>query len=164
MGLDMYFYARKNTYESFSRWDRERDPNAEDKTNYPRDLNVFAAYIAEHNFKSCDIIQKYQIGYFRKFNALHQYIVDQAADGEDNCQVIFLDKEDVEKLYNIMCEILKDNTKAPELLPTAEGFFFGSTQYDDWYFQNVENARDLFNMILQNFNFEEYELAYQASW
>ena len=90
MGLDMYYYARtKNklniedlkddNYQSFSRWDKEE--NKEDKTNYPEDLKELGDYIFERNFKSSfidedDGLYYYQIGYFRKFNALHKYMCD----------------------------------------------------------------------------------------
>ena len=129
MGLDMYFYKRKKTYNSFS--------NCYD-----------------------------QIGYFRKFNALHGYIVKTFADGVDECQEILLHKKDIEQIKKVLDEVLEANTeeKAKEILPTQSGFFFGSTDYDEFYFEDVKDAADLMQNFLDNFDFESYQLVYQASW
>ena len=164
MGLDMYFYARKTTYKSFSKWD---EPNSADETNYPEDLKTFSDYIYDRNFKSVQTEIRYQIGYFRKFNALHSYIVKTFADGVDNCQDIILYKEDVEQIKKVLDDVLNAHQqvgKAKELLPTQSGFFFGSTAYDEFYFEDVKDAADLMQNLLDNFDFENYQLIYEASW
>lgn len=163
MGLDMYFYARKTTYKSFSKWD---NPERANEVNYPEDLKIFSDYIYDRNFKSIQTETSYQIGYFRKFNALHSYIVKTFANGIDNCQDIYLYKEDVEQIKKVLDDVLEANTeeKAKELLPTQSGFFFGGTDYDEYYFEDVKDAADLMQNILDNFDFENYQLVYQASW
>lgn len=163
MGLDMYFYARKTTYKSFSKWD---NPDRANEVNYPEDLKTFSDYIYDRNFKSVQTETSYQIGYFRKFNALHSYIVKTFADGVDNCQDIILYKEDVEQIKKVLDDVLEANTeeKAKELLPTQSGFFFGGTDYDEFYFEDVKDAADLMQNFLDNFDFEKYQLVYRASW
>ena len=163
MGLDMYFYARKTTYKSFSKWG---NPERANEVNYPEDLKTFSDYIYDRNFKSVQIETRYQIGYFRKFNALHSYIVKTFADGIDNCQDIILYKEDVEQIKKVLDDVLEANTeeKAKELLPTQSGFFFGGTDYDEFYFEDVKVAADLMQNLLDNFDFEKYQLIYEASW
>ena len=164
MGLDMYFYARKTTYKSFSKWD---NPDSTNEVNYPEDLKTFSDYIYDRNFKSVQTETIYQIGYFRKFNALHSYIVKTFADGIDNCQDIILYKEDVEQIKKVLDEVLNAHQqveKAKELLPTQSGFFFGGTDYDEYYFEDVKDAADLMQNFLDNFDFESYQLVYQASW
>lgn len=163
MGLDMYFYARKTTYKSFSKWD---NPDRVNEVNYPEDLKTFSDHIYDRNFKSVQTETSYQIGYFRKFNALHSYIVKTFANGIDNCQDIILYKEDVEQIKKVLDDVLEANTeeKAKELLPTQSGFFFGGTDYDEFYFEDVKDAADLMQSFLDNFDFEKYQLVYQASW
>lgn len=39
-------------------------------------------------------------------------------------------------------KVLADHSKAEELLPTMDGFFFGSTEYDDYYFDDVEEVKN----------------------
>ena len=164
MGLDMYFYARKTTYKSFSKWD---NPESTKEVNYPEDLKTFSDYIYDRNFKSVQTETIYQIGYFRKFNALHSYIVKTFADGIDNCQDIILYKEDVEQIKKVLDDVLNAHQqveKAKEILPTQSGFFFGGTDYDEFYFEDVKDAADLMQSFLDNFDFENYHLVYQASW
>lgn len=164
MGLDMYFYARKSTYKSFSKWD---EPNSANEVNYPEDLKTFSDYIYDRNFKSVQTVISYQIGYFRKFNALHSYIVKTFANGIDNCQDIILYKEDVEQIKKVLDDVLNAHQhaeKAKEILPTQSGFFFGSTDYDEFYFDDVKDAAGLMQNLLDNFDFENYQLIYVASW
>lgn len=164
MGLDMYFYARKTTYKSFSKWDKS---SKVDETNYPEDLKTFSDYIYDRNFKSVQIETRYQIGYFRKFNALHSYIVKTFANGVDNCQDIILYKEDVEQIKKVLDDVLnvhQQAEKAKEILPTQSGYFFGGTDYDEFYFNEVKVAVDLMQNLLDNFDFESYQLVYRASW
>ena len=54
--------------------------------------------------------------------------------------------------------------KAEELLPTKSGFFFGDTGYGDDYFEDVKDADDLMRKLLDDFDFDEYQLVYSASW
>lgn len=163
MGLDMYFYARKTDYEDFSRLD---ESDKADETSYPEDLKAFSDYIYNRNYKSTETKTDYQIGYFRKFNALHNYIVETFADGVDECQDILLYKEDVEKIKKVLDEVLEIRTKenAEKLLPTLAGFFFGDTDYEEGYFEDVEDADDLMQRLLDDFDFDEYQLVYNASW
>ena len=164
MGLDMYFYTRKTIYKSFSKWDK---PDRANEVNYPEDLKTFSDYIYDRNFKSVQTEISYQIGYFRKFNALHSYIVKTFANGVDNCQDIILYKEDVEQIKKVLDDVLNAHQqveKAKELLPTQSGFFFGGTDYDEFYFEDVKDATDLMQNLLDNFDFEKYQLVYRASW
>ena len=160
----MYFYARKTTYKSFSKWDK---PSKVGETDYPEDLKTFSDYIYDRNFKSVQTEIRYQIGYFRKFNALHSYIVKTFANGIDNCQDIILYKEDVEQIKKVLDDVLnvhQQAEKAKEILPTQSGYFFGGTDYDEFYFDEVKVAADLMQSFLDNFDFENYQLVYRASW
>lgn len=51
--------------------------------------------------------------------------------------------------------VIEDATVANELLPTKNGFFFGSTEYNEWYLGDIVRTRDGINAILGNI--EEYE-------
>ena len=53
---------------------------------------------------------------------------------------------------------------AEELLPTCAGFFFGSTDYDQWYAEDIYNTIEILEQILDDFDFENYTLLYSASW
>ena len=156
MGLDMYLYASK--YESRSQW-KENDKE-EMKGFYPSELQDFQTDIFERNFASKET--HYQIGYWRKFNALHSYIVKVYANGEDNCREIPLYKSRIKEILQTLKAIKNNHSKANELLPTQSGFFFGSTDYDEWYWNDVEYSIRVFEEALKLP--DEYDIYYQASW
>ena len=157
MGLDMYFYLRK--WESKGHWDDDQSK----VLDYDDALKELEKDIYERNFKSTET--SYQVGYFRKFNALHNYIVNEFAKGVDECQKIYLDITDIKDLIQTLKSITKDN--ASQVLPTQSGFFFGSLEYDEWYFKDVEYAIELFEKVLkvlETDNKGKWDFYYQASW
>jgi len=154
MGLDMYMYVSE--YES--RFDTNKKGNF-----YPKKLEDFEKDISERNFVSKET--KYQVGYWRKFNALHNYIVEHFADGNDDCRPVYIGYNELELLRNVCKDVLDNHDLASELLPTQDGFFFGSTEYDEWYFENLEYSLDLFNKLLEFCNKNpSTDIYYKASW
>lgn len=155
MGLDMYLYLRK--YES--------DLDNQKYPFYPKELKELEDKIAQRNFKS--IYTEFQVGYWRKANAIHKWFVDNCADGVDECQEIYVTKEKAEELLNFVNQILEDNAKAAELLPTESGFFFGSTEYDEWYYEDLKYTKELLSDVLRtvrSISKPHYSIIYQASW
>lgn len=76
--------------------------------------------------------------YFRKVNFIFAYF-------ENNGNLIdqyfaFMDKETCLDIIDRCKRVLADHSLAGELLPTQPGFFFGSTNYDEWYYRDVENV------------------------
>lgn len=109
--------------------------------------------------------KRYQIGYFRKVNFLVKFFEKKGFDVENQVPLA-ITKEDAEELLSKCEEVLKDHSKGPELLPTMSGFFFGSTDYDDYYYKNVEYVRDYIkNELLQEFDdLGENEDIYFETW
>ena len=102
--------------------------------------------------------------YWRKFNALHQWFVNACQDGVDDCRKSYVSKSDLKELLNTLKEIRKDNSKAQELLPTTAGFFFGGTDYDEYYFEQVNvTIQKLEELDLDNDN-NDGSYYYQSSW
>lgn len=60
--------------------------------------------------------------------------------------------------------ILKDTEVAEELLPTESGFFFGSTDYDEYYLRDIIYTADMCEAILNFFPWENCYLLYHSSW
>jgi len=58
--------------------------------------------------------------------------------------------------------ILNGETVA-EILPTQGGFFFGGTDYDEWYIQNLENTVAQLDRALANTP-DAYHFTYHGSW
>lgn len=166
MGLDMYLYLRKSVYTS--------EYSNPENCVYPNELQEFVKEIQERSFKAIETNTDYHVGYWRKANAIHNWIVENCTeDGEDNCRPIYMDENKVKELIDICDQVLKDHNKAKELLPTQSGFFFGCVDYDEWYFKDVEYTKHIFERVLEvykkfyeennNYNIN-YDIIYQASW
>jgi hypothetical protein len=56
---------------------------------------------------------------------------------------------------------IKDPSVAKELLPTTDGFFFGSTDYDQSYYQDLVDTKKIVEEALKD---EEGDYEYQSSW
>jgi hypothetical protein len=58
-------------------------------------------------------------------------------------------------------QYIEDPTVAKELLPTQEGFFFGSTEYDQYYLQDIEETIAIIEEALAG---EGGSFWYHSSW
>lgn len=104
------------------------------------------------------------IGDWRKANAIHNWFVENVQDGEDDCRPYFVDSGQLDDLRELCIKLLatKDVKAAAELLPVAEGFFFGSQEYDGWYWQDLAQTVDIIDSCNALGNGWEFE--YQSSW
>ena len=50
------------------------------------------------------------------------------------------------------------------ILPTSSGFFFGCTDYDDWYMSIIDNTIDIIEKVLAETDFENEVVFYESSW
>jgi hypothetical protein len=59
-------------------------------------------------------------------------------------------------------KVMENSRVAEELLPVAEGFFFGSTEYNEWYYNDIKETYETLNDLLS----EEGDggFYYQSSW
>lgn len=53
---------------------------------------------------------------------------------------------------------------AAELLPTQSGFFFGGTDYDQWYMQDIEQTIEILTEVLDTTDFDVDMIVYCSSW
>lgn len=105
---------------------------------------------------------EFPIGYWRKANAIHGWIVDNCAGGEDNCQPIHIPLGKLMELSALVDEVL--DSKNASLLPPAEGFFFGTYEIDEWYFSYLENTKAIMDKAKVLADSAQYDIYYQASW
>ena len=94
-----------------------------------------------------------ELAYYRKVNFLYRYFSDYM---DANGIMAVVDKYAIEDIIECCKEVLADNSKAEELLPTVNGFFFCSTEYDKYYFKEVAQVLKDFEKILQEFDMENY--------
>jgi hypothetical protein len=67
-----------------------------------------------------------------------------------------------------LCKKVVDKPElAEELLPSQSGFFFGGTEYDEWYFTDLKNTIDIIESLLSERNergFIDGSIYYSSSW
>ncbi|CEE91897.1 hypothetical protein [Xenorhabdus koppenhoeferi] len=108
-----------------------------------------------------DVNEKTEVGYFRKVNSLFDWI-ETKVQPIDNCTTILISKDVLMELALVLDNLTPDNCR--ELFPTREGFFFGSTEYDKYYWFDVETIKNWVKGILSSFDFENQNLYFWAWW
>ena len=51
-----------------------------------------------------------------------------------------------------------------DILPTSSGFFFGSTEYDEWYYQDLKNTIEQCQKVLDETDWDTEVVVYTESW
>jgi len=150
MGLDMYLH--KKTYVKY--WEHKGDDNYEvtvTKAGKPANINPKkVSYITE------------EVGYWRKANQIHDWFVRNVQDGVDDCRNAYVTREKLQELLDVCRIVSIDKDKAKDLLPTASGFFFGNTNYDEYYFEDINSTIEILEEALSDENADEFE--YHSSW
>lgn len=104
-----------------------------------------------------------QIGYWRKANHVLNWINENVAQVE-NCQDVQMSAMQIRQLRDTCQEVLNDKNKAKRLMPTTEGFFFGSQDYKEWYFEDLEETVRICNRALAEVDFNEQDVWFHAWW
>jgi len=108
-----------------------------------------------------------EVAYWRKANAVHKWFVENVQNGEDECKPHTVTRKQLEDLIEDCMLVLsnqEDNELIEQTLPTSSGFFFGGTQYDEYYFHNLYFTVEKLREILDNSEYENAEFVYQSSW
>ncbi len=106
------------------------------------------------------------VAYWRKANQIHKWFVENIQGGEDDCGEYYVRVEYLQKLVeecNVMINKLNNTPKIKKTLldwdkkeyevevydikeydnislPTQKGFFFGNTEYDEWYLRELQDT------------------------
>ena len=73
--------------------------------------------------------------YWRKANAIHKFFTQGAE--HDNCVDFPVTEEQLRELQEKCYEVLTREKKPEEVLPTESGFFFGTTEYNEYYYGDL---------------------------
>lgn len=102
--------------------------------------------------------------YWRKANQIHAWFVREVQDGKDECERTEVPREKLADLAKRIGEIVNDHSKAGELLPSREGFFFGSTDYHKYYFEGLKATAQAFDRMRKCGLTEATTIYYCSSW
>ncbi|HVS70817.1 MAG TPA: phosphoglycerate kinase [Phycisphaerae bacterium] len=96
----------------------------------------------------------FDLGYWRKHPNLHGFIVENFADGVDNCQPIDLEPGDLVRIVEAI---------QAEDLPHTEGFFFGKSDGSEKQ-NDLETFRAAIAWVNEDAEGELRSVSYRASW
>jgi hypothetical protein len=155
MGLDSYLKATKyvSGYDDGNKNNSRAVRDILHKADLPATLRCDEAPSVEVSFT---------IAYWRKANCIHNWFVKNVQGGVDECQVSPVRREQLEALRELCENVLV--TRDATLLPPASGFFFGSTEIDDWYWSDVAKTAKVLRVILEAPALKDCRLLYKSSW
>lgn len=147
MGLDMYLTAKRYIYD------------------FGDDDKVLRDALEALKANGMEVKElSYRAGYWRKANAIHKWFVDNVQGGSDNCAEYIVSTAKLERLLELVNEVLRNKDKADDLLPTHNGFFFGSLIYDEGYFDDLIQTKAIIENVLALEEFNRYDIYYSSSW
>lgn len=119
------------------------------------------------------------VAYWRKANQIHTWFVENVQNGEDNCGNYDVSNDDLIELVGLCKQVLASRDPniadpredvefvktASELLPTTSGFFFGSTEYDAGYIDDITSTIEKLEPLISPDDTGDYPFyEYSSSW
>lgn len=130
-----------------------------DLARFTAELKIFST---GPTLKNPDAFVQENVAYWRKANHIHAWLIKNGTERiEDYFCHISIDK--LKELKDVCENILDDHSLAHTLLPTQTGFFFGSTDYDEWYYEDLEDTIRILENIIDEHT-DEYRYVYIASY
>ena len=159
MGLDMYLY-KKHYYGGKYKVEEKGKENSHTMTLSGKFVTENDIDVNRVTYITEDVMT------WRKVNAIHAWFIRNCSnDGEtDDCSPLYVSVEQLKELLKACHNVIADTTKAKELLPPQEGFFFGNIEEDKYYFDELKRTVVELEKLFEKSasNLAEYE--YQASW
>jgi hypothetical protein len=149
MGLDMYLTAKRYLFKV-----RAGDKAIAEAIG-KLDLNHNGMRVKEI---ACEAI------YWRKANAIHNWFVQNVQSGVDDCREYYVTRSQLQNLLSLCQKVLAEPSKSEELLPPMPGFFFGSAEVNEWYWDDLKSTIGGLNDILADSVSQEWEFYYASSW
>lgn len=103
------------------------------------------------------------VGYWCKANAIHSWFVRSTQNSMNNCERIYVSREQL-MLLRTLAErcITAPPDECKELFPPESGFFFESTDIDEWYREDMRHTVATIDEALKMD--EDWNIYYRASW
>lgn len=137
-----------------------------------------------------------EVMYWRKANDIHNWFVKNVQDGNDDCKEYYVTVDNLKELLSTLkeaveimessptyykeivigfngSESVKDtvkvydiNDRLKEILPTTDGFFFGGTEYDDYYLEDCKETIIVLEKVLEENKHDSLDVSfyYSSSW
>jgi hypothetical protein len=171
MGLDMYLY--KKTY--VKNWEHT-NPELRHEFTVKIGGNVRPDIKPE---RICYITE--EVAYWRKFNALHGWFVENCGGGVDECQQIYVGEDKMKELLETLKKVSEVLNRSKEVVKVlqdwngkdyevttfdcedeldgifspTQGFFFGSDEIDRYFKKEVEETIEVIDGLLKETQSED---------
>ena len=161
----MYLSARKHIAKTdWNKMDHDSDTKYSDAT-LPQWDNVIEAagmndLVDRESIYGLDV--SVNVAYWRKANQIHNWFVTNVQRGEDDCGEYYVSREKLSQLLRD-CTLAITN-KDPNILPPVDGFFFGGTDIDEWYWKDLMNTINQIQPLLDRKDTDSLSFYYQSSW
>ena len=165
MGLDMYLHAKK--YVEKINWQALQN---NDELSYDSPEAVFPLWndIVETAGMKDVAVDIYGVhvevtcAYWRKANQIHAWFVNNVQQGNDDCGEYYVSHEKLKSLLDLVNKALAE--RDPNLLPPQAGFFFGGTDIDEWYWQDLKNTKAKLDRVFALPEMSKLSFYYTSSW
>ena len=139
--------------------------------------NTVADWMEEQNYDEIDVQwcrTKGMIGYWRKYSAIHNWMVENIQGGTDDCGLYELSYTDLKELHKVVTKE-HDNPGTTDFQP-VNGFFFNPSNIDEWNQGHLDDTYKFLNFLMtqvSEFNDDsihangenwDARIAYQSSW
>lgn len=151
MGLDMYLSGKQYIHD----WAHHHEDQVIPETTKAQQVAKIMGITLPVSYV------EYHIGDWRKANQIHRWFVNHVQDGVDNCESYYVSPDALRELRAKAQEVLDSPSSARDILPTESGFFFGSTEFDEWYFEDLHLTIEIIDRAL---SVEGLEYYYRSSW
>lgn len=148
---EIYHNIFDKQMKRYTKWDFYYE-NMKNKVYPLDDVKKFLFDFLKHYYAEDD-------AYFRKVNFVYHFFSPKLEN-----EACFVTRWDLENLIDRCNSVLDNHSLAEDLLPTQGGFFFGSTDYDKWYFEDVKDCRRQMKKLLRGFNEETDVIYVLMSW
>lgn len=164
MGLDMYLEKMDKIGDyTFKELMHFRNVIGDEDEKLPEDIKnaIQKTHMYGVEWTSLSV----EVGYWRKANQIHNWFVTHVQDGVDECEPHLVTKEKLEELLLGVTKVLAlGDEVAIEIFPPTGGFFFGSTELDEYYYEVMQDTKEKIEHVLETTDFEKELIFYQSSW
>ena len=129
------------------------------------DMNMYAAEKEITDLEQLWEERDLPCWYWRKANAIHKWMVENVQNGQDDCGLYEVQPDHLARLKEDVVKVLGNPKKADKILPTGAGFFFGSTDYDEWYMNDLHDTlKYVTEMLTLSESNPQTKFYYYSSW
>ena len=153
MGLDMYLYVQRWVESNHEKYGEIKDV-----------LGIGADYEINRKWQRPVKVEG-TVAYWRKANAIHNWFVENVQNGDDDCGRYSVSDTELRNLRDTCQRTIANRGNGnPTELETKSGFFYGSTEYDDDYWEDLRITVAKLDKALGVENPLEVEYIYYSSW